>query len=372
MLLWCVALALWGGPAAVQAADPQPGELVHLVRPGETLSEIAVRYGVDAAALAAANGISNPDRIVVGQRLRVPAAEGLQTDEPLPRPLVWARTLPAPTMQGSTVAVQVVVDGPAELQGWLGQQRLHFALGPDGYWAWAGISPLADLGCLTLRLEARRGLGLPVSWSACLPVVDGGFATQRIPLSPAMSSLLADQRALQQEAERVAQVFARVSGGPLWRGTFRVPLEPPLRVTGAFGDRRAYGNAPPSSFHAGIDLDGDLETVVHAPASGRVALAEPLLTRGNAVILDHGLGVMSGYWHLSQIAVQEGQWVQPGDLLGYVGSTGLSTGPHLHWELRVGGVAVDPMAWADGRVGGRVNQPLAALRAKGPGRNVPE
>jgi murein DD-endopeptidase MepM/ murein hydrolase activator NlpD len=76
-----------------------------------------------------------------------------------------------------------------------------------------------------------------------------------------------------------------------------------------------------------------------------VGLAEALFVRGNAVVLQHGLGVCSGYWHLSRIAVRPGQQVKGGELIGYVGSTGLSTGPHLHFEVRVHGVPTDPAAW---------------------------
>jgi murein DD-endopeptidase MepM/ murein hydrolase activator NlpD len=84
---------------------------------------------------------------------------------------------------------------------------------------------------------------------------------------------------------------------------------------------------------------------VLSPAKGRVVLAEPLQVRGNAVILDHGRGVMTGYWHLSRIDVSVGQEVEAGDLLGLVGNTGLSTGAHLHWEVRVMGIQVDPLQW---------------------------
>ena len=76
-------------------------------------------------------------------------------------------------------------------------------------------------------------------------------------------------------------------------------------------------------------------------------LAEPLAVRGNAVILDHGRGVFSGYWHLSEMKVSVEMEVAAGDVLGLVGNTGLSTGAHLHWELRIGGVAVDPMQFLE-------------------------
>ena len=76
-----------------------------------------------------------------------------------------------------------------------------------------------------------------------------------------------------------------------------------------------------------------------------MVLAEKLTIRGNAVLIDHGTGLFSGYWHMNQIAVTEGQEVQPGDLIGYLGNTGLATGPHLHWEMRLYGIAVEPLQW---------------------------
>jgi len=84
---------------------------------------------------------------------------------------------------------------------------------------------------------------------------------------------------------------------------------------------------------------------VYAPARGVVVLAEPLAVRGQAVILDHGWGVFSGFWHLSQIDVTVGQEVERGQPIGLVGNTGLSTGPHLHWEVQVRSVPVDPVQW---------------------------
>ena len=79
--------------------------------------------------------------------------------------------------------------------------------------------------------------------------------------------------------------------------------------------------------------------------TGTVVLAEPLQVRGQVIILDHGWGVFTGFWHLSQIDVQVGQVVSRGEIIGLVGNTGLSTGAHLHWEMQVAGVPVDPLQW---------------------------
>jgi murein DD-endopeptidase MepM/ murein hydrolase activator NlpD len=78
-----------------------------------------------------------------------------------------------------------------------------------------------------------------------------------------------------------------------------------------------------------------------------IVLAEPLFVRGGAVIIDHGAGVYSNFWHMSQIDVKPGDVVETGDQLGLVGTTGLSTGAHLHWEIRVNAIAVNPLQWTE-------------------------
>jgi murein DD-endopeptidase MepM/ murein hydrolase activator NlpD len=117
-----------------------------------------------------------------------------------------------------------------------------------------------------------------------------------------------------------------------------------------FGARRTYGSGADITAHLGEDFGAAAGTPVYAPAAGRVALAEALFVRGNAVVLDHGHGFFTGYWHLQRLDVQPGQQVVAGQKLGEVGSTGLSEGPHLHWEMRVNGVAVDPLQWLAGMI----------------------
>jgi murein DD-endopeptidase MepM/ murein hydrolase activator NlpD len=136
-----------------------------------------------------------------------------------------------------------------------------------------------------------------------------------------------------------------VTPQPQWQGSFWYPVSPDvLNITSYFGTRRTYNHSEALSFHAGVDFGGAGQPIF-APAGGTVVLAEPLTVRGHAVLIDHGLGLYSGYWHQSQIAVRVGQRVQPGDLIGYIGDTGLVTGPHLHWELRLNGLALDPLQW---------------------------
>ncbi|MFZ0545003.1 MAG: M23 family metallopeptidase, partial [Candidatus Promineifilaceae bacterium] len=108
-----------------------------------------------------------------------------------------------------------------------------------------------------------------------------------------------------------------------------------------------YNGGPYTTYHEGVDFSAFGGTPVYAPAAGTVVIAERLDVRGGAVIIDHGLGVYSGFYHMSEVIAQTGQIVAPGDLIGKVGSTGLSTGNHLHWDLLVSGIWVDALAWLD-------------------------
>ena len=122
-------------------------------------------------------------------------------------------------------------------------------------------------------------------------------------------------------------------------------------VTTRFGEQRSYNGTPASGHHSGTDLGANEGAPIAATNSGRVAMARQLRVRGNMVVVDHGGGVYSGYAHMNSFAVAEGQAVASGDLLGYVGSTGLSTGAHLHWEIAAGGILVDGFRFLDGSNG---------------------
>jgi murein DD-endopeptidase MepM/ murein hydrolase activator NlpD len=175
-------------------------------------------------------------------------------------------------------------------------------------------------------------------------VVDAGYPTFDIVLPPGKGDLLAPNL-VQAELERMMALWNAPPTPPVWRRLFLRPVADEFRTSAPYGQRRSYNSGPVSGFHAGQDFAAPEGAPIIAPAAGTVVLAEELIVRGNAVLIDHGGGVFTGYWHLVDIAVSAGQQVQPGDLLGGVGTTGLSTGNHLHWELRVNGFAVDPMQW---------------------------
>ena len=147
------------------------------------------------------------------------------------------------------------------------------------------------------------------------------------------------------ERARLREIWSQVTPEPYWTAPFTLPIADYLSVTSTYGDRRSVNGGPYNRYHEGVDFSAYGGTPVLAPAAGKVVVAEVLAVRGGAVILDHGLGIHSGYYHLSDIMVAPGQMVQPGDVVGAVGTTGLSTGNHLHWDMLVGITWVDGQAW---------------------------
>ncbi|MBN1937017.1 MAG: M23 family metallopeptidase [Anaerolineae bacterium] len=202
---------------------------------------------------------------------------------------------------------------------------------------------MARPGSYALEIRALQG-GQNVSVHSMIQVIEGVFGTQYLNFDDETAQLL-DATLVEQEAQKVWDIAIRTTLPQRWTGPFALPLDGQPEISAPFGIRRSYDGGAPTSFHSGVDYAVPADTPVYAPAPGQVVLAEALQVRGNAVIVDHGRGVMSGYWHLAQINIVVGQTVNTGDLLGLVGSTGLSTGAHLHWELRVMGVQVDPLQW---------------------------
>ncbi|MBC7238794.1 MAG: M23 family metallopeptidase, partial [Chloroflexi bacterium] len=257
---------------------------------------------------------------------------------------------PSQVIQGQSAIVRVAANRPCALSGAIEGRPLLFvpesalAEAPYRYTAYVGVHAMAPLGAQTLWVQARTKDGQQVTLETTLTVLAGKYAEERIRLTAETQKLL-DPAISEPEQRRIDQVYARRTPTKLWQGTFSWPWQGP--ITSSFGTRRAYGGGPATTFHAGLDIDGETGDPVQAPAAGIVALAEVLQVRGGTVILDHGAGVLSGYFHLQSIAVREGETVEPGTLLGEIGSTGLSTGSHLHWEMRIGGIAVDPREWLE-------------------------
>jgi murein DD-endopeptidase MepM/ murein hydrolase activator NlpD len=318
---------------------------VYVVQPGDTLFTIASRFGLTLTDVVVANGIRNPDYVYVGQKLVIPPAKAWAAEVSHPAPFAAIELSPEPTLQGQTLVVRVTLSEPATLSGEFDGRPIFFTGDDNGGWTLVAIHALQEVDIYSLALRAKLKDGTESATAVNVVVGPGPYATENIQVSPGRENLL-DPELIQAEQERMVDLWSQFSPRPLWEGTFAPPIAS-SRITSPFGTRRSYNNGPVDGFHTGTDFGAGTDMPIYAPAAGRVVLAEELPVRGNTVLIDHGTGVFSGYWHQSDMAVWEGQRVQPGDLIGYVGDTGLVTGAHLHWEMRVGGFAVDPMQWTE-------------------------
>jgi len=238
--------------------------------------------------------------------------------------------------------VSIQANRPVSLTGFLDGHLLRFAEGASGGWTVVGFGPYAEVRPYLLQVVAVDRLNQQALVTAAIQVNPVSFGIDYLTIPPALQPLL-DPELRRREAERVSKVLSGFTRPPLWHGPFSMPVQD--AVTSPYGVGRSYNGQPVTSFHGGVDIRGDMGMPVYAANHGRVALAEKTQVRGNLVILDHGLGVYTAYAHLSEIKVAPDQMVQQGEIIGRVGSTGLVTGPHLHWEVVVGGVPVEPLEW---------------------------
>ncbi|MBK8903857.1 MAG: LysM peptidoglycan-binding domain-containing protein [Anaerolineaceae bacterium] len=321
---------------------PQPVTGVpHVVAPGETVTTVAARYNIAPLALAAANDLPYPAYLFAGQRLRIPDDAPYQalTGE-------WQQVVlrPFPIIPGNTVSIYVenVLDGRPS--GQFGDQPLQFFPQGEGYAALVGIDAFAEPGLFTLRLEGSGSR----PWRPFTQQVQVGSASyglQQIVVPEDQSALL-DPVIRQNEDTFLNTFYLVMTETRQWDGLFTSPV-PDAIVTAPYGDARSYNGGPVEIYHTGVDFAGTVGTPILAPANGIVVFNDFLELRGNTVILDHGQGVFSAYFHLSETFVALGDAVTAGQTIAAGGSTGLSTGPHLHWDLRIHGVPVNGLQWLE-------------------------
>lgn len=318
----------------------------HVVAAGETLLEIAMHYGLTPQQLAAINHLAYPTYLFPGQRLRIPNEAVYR---PLPEGWIDFRITPLTASQGATLSIYVenVLEG--EPNGRIGNTPLQFTPYGDGFLALVGFDAFSEPGMRMVQITGQgSGEGRLSTWrplQQAIEVADAGYETQYVVVGPELEPLLAPEVRAEEDAF-LQTIFSQSADEQLWEGLFQMPITDTNTVVSAgYGDSRSYNNGPVEIFHTGIDFPVPTGTPVLAPADGVVVFADLLELRGMVVIVDHGLGVMTAFFHLSEILVNVGDEVVVGQPLGAVGTTGLSSGPHLHWDLRVHGVAVDPTQW---------------------------
>jgi murein DD-endopeptidase MepM/ murein hydrolase activator NlpD len=259
----------------------------------------------------------------------------------LPAVPMQSELLQPPPRLGDTAAIQIKVDNPqVKPTVKIGAQTYPaYLVSGNRYRAFIPSTPLEKPGVRNVEVTADgKTQQIPVNFA------DRQFRIQRINLPPGKAGV----QATEYELKRVAALKATVSPIKFWNGAFQAPSKAPTSTP--FGVKRYYnGKFANDYYHRGLDYAGAVGSAVTAPAAGKVVMVgyvkDGFRVHGNAIGVDHGQGVVSIFMHLSRIDVTEGMMLQPGDVIGAIGTTGASTGPHLHWGLYVNAVGIEPAQW---------------------------
>ena len=303
-----------------------------------------------AAALLVACSGSKPAQVVVKpapplQGTPTPTAD---TSEPIPPPDI---DLSDDTIPQAGTALLSLIGQVTGGQVKLLDRVYPLTQGSRSIYAFIGIDADDPPGAHRMDVEFILENGSRGALQEQLTIVAADWSVDSVNVPTAFLAQLLDPATTSRELGFLQSIYSGYTPQKLWKSeeSWRLPVNGIL--TTRFGEVRSYNGSEPSGHHSGTDIgaaDGD---PVLATNSGRVAMARQLELRGNMVVIDHGGGLFSGYAHMRSFSVAEGQMVEAGEPVGEVGTSGLSTGAHLHWEMSAGGVLVDALRFTDGSNG---------------------
>ncbi|NOH03960.1 MAG: peptidoglycan DD-metalloendopeptidase family protein [Chloroflexi bacterium] len=316
---------------------------------GESLLEVAVRNNTDPWALVEINNLHGSWDGLPSDTLFAPGEASAAGASGLPSAFISAEIRDLPIKQGGTGVIKIATQPDVQLGGVLVDRPLHFFPNEDGTQvALQGVHALLEPGVYPLRLDATLPDGSIQSYEQLI-LINSGFY-QDITISVPSETL--DQSITEPEIQQILSLVSPVTDTKNWNTIFNLPVAEQFCITDWFGIRRTYlgqgSDLTLNGFHSGVDYGICSEANpydIYSPAPGNVVFSNFLTVRGNATIIDHGWGVYSGFWHQEESYVTAGQHIETGELIGKIGGTGRVTGPHLHWELWVNGVQVDPLDW---------------------------
>ena len=258
------------------------------------------------------------------------------------REALSVRWEPRVVRQGDVAMVFVTgLPDAKAVEGSLAGQPLTFFPYGDGYAALAGIDLEARPGMATWRVGVMDARDRPLKASGRLQIRARKFPVQRLTLPREMVELDAPTlQRVEEESKRLRTLYATITPERHWRGRFAKPVGVPDAGEG-FGARRII-NGQPRAPHAGLDYSADAGTPVVGANAGHVALVAEYFFPGRLVVLDHGLGLYTLYFHLERADVADGDRVDRGQIIGRVGASGRATGPHLHFAAHLRQTRIDP------------------------------
>lgn len=301
--------------------------------------EIGVQHNANPWRLAILNEIRSPYSPLLNRPIFIPGGDRVPRE--LPMGFNSFDLTPFPIQPGQPIGFRAQLNRPVTVTATLADVRFVVPQKDDGLVGIAGTGAFFPIGTheLVIVVDGFQ------PWVQPLYLRPGEWTYEQINLTGPAAAI--DQTSIKEERERLSVIWSEVTPEIRWRGLFQLPIDNFVDFSSLYGAHRSYNGGPYNSYHKGLDFSAYGGTPVLAPAAGTAALAEFLYVRGGAVIIEHGYGIFSGLYHMSEVLVQPGQHVEEGQIIGRVGSTGLSTGNHLHWDLLVGGTQVDALAWRD-------------------------
>lgn len=300
-----------------------------------------------AALLGACRGADETPRgVVTSTPFDTPTPTPSPDEQPVAGTLA-ASFGPEQVGQGETTILSVrQVGASAGSVRFLGRSYPLIPAGEGYLWAVLGVGLSVPLGpdAATVTTRGRDGVDID-TMDVPFTVVAVDRPVDYLVASEEVTAVLTPEAAEIEEALRTFEQFNLFQARPRWNGRLSMPVDGP--ITTQFGQGRSINGGPVGGFHGGVDIANASGTPILAPAAGRVAWVGEMPIRGNSVLLDHGMGVVTGYHHLLEFTRELGDLVAPGDEIAKMGSTGFSTGPHLHWEMTIYGVNVDPLTWTE-------------------------
>lgn len=326
--------------------DEKPYNRRSMLTASQSLLELSLLQGVNPWTYVLTNGLEGSWAGIPGDVLVLPG-DDLAGPGGLPPSVKAADLGPLPLIQGKTSVVRMTVEDGVQITGQLAGSELHFFSGDQGVLiALQGIYAKQEPGIYPVTIQGSLPDGTSFGFTQMVSIQDGGYPFDpSLPVDPATI----DPEVTEPENAQWAALVSVFTPEKHWKGIFGDPVDPAFADCwpSRFGSRRSYNNGPYDYFHSGLDFCGQVGQPVYAPADGVVVFTGLLTVRGNATVIDHGWGVYTAYMHQSEILVQAGDRVEKGQLIGRVGATGRVSGPHLHWEVIVGGLQVDPLDWLE-------------------------
>ncbi|MGQ9707059.1 MAG: M23 family metallopeptidase [bacterium] len=248
---------------------------------------------------------------------------------------------------GSTIPLQLLLSETADI---VSAEILDYPINlfqtDDGYKAFIPIRLSTEQRRTEFKVVMKDNLDKEIVMTADIVISPREYISEYI-LLPEIKAKPIPKEVVEREYEMMLEKLLVPSSELYEHSGFIIPVKG--KITSPFGAYRRFSNNT-TDRHIGIDFSCPEGTSVEACGSGVISMIGTFTIRGNFVMIDHGWGVYSVYNHLSEILVKEGDFVQKGTIIGKVGSTGLATGPHLHWEVRVGRWAVDPLQWTNEKI----------------------